>query len=95
MTMTVSRGCIICGWESTPRPYVEGATETLGGHECPVEPVARALCDAQRGEGTWDSWSTEGDWAKYGRRARRIMGALSKAGLRIVASESHVEGSER
>lgn len=87
MTITVCRGCVICGWSSEPRPYAQGTIEQFdtSEHECLVEPVARALCDAKLGEGTWDSWSTHGDWAKYGRQARKIMGALSRAGLQIVS----------
>ncbi|WP_353809139.1 hypothetical protein [Agromyces sp. SYSU T00194] len=86
MTITVSRGCIVCGWESEPQHYEEGEETVLDAsdHQCPVEPVARALCDAKLGEGVWDSWSTRREHAKYGRRARKVLEALDRAGLTVV-----------
>lgn len=87
MTMTVSRGCLVCGWGSKPREIEDGAEYVqleAEKHDCYYEPIARALCDAKRGEGHWDNWVAPSDVTKFGRRARRLVDALLEAGLTIV-----------
>lgn len=93
MTMTVSAGCLVCGWSSKPREIQDGTEYVQSDaekHDCYYEPIARALCDAKYGEGHWDDCVVPSDVAKFGRRARRLVDTLLEAGLSIVP---HSDGS--